>query len=87
VEVEVVDFVELVDLTNDDSFEVDLVNEDSLQADLANDDAHLGDLPVADEESIALSFRDMRVILERNVFDMRSKRPNHAYRFLSYPWN
>ena len=81
VEVEVVDFVELVDLTNDDSFEVDLVNEDSLQADLANDDAHLGDLPVADEESIALSFRDMRVILERNVFDMRSKRPNHAYRF------
>ena len=73
--------VEVVDLTNEDTFEVDLVNDESLQADLANDDAHLGDLPVADEESIALSFRDMRVILDRNVSDMRSKRPNHAYRF------
>ena len=73
--------VEVVDLTNEDTFEVDLVNDESLQADLANDDAHLVDLPVADEESIALSFRDMRVILDRNVFDMRSKRPNHAYRF------
>jgi len=73
--------VEVVDLTNEDTFEVDLVNDESLQPDLANDDAHLGDLPVADEESIALSFRDMRVILDRNVFDMRSKRPNHAYRF------
>jgi hypothetical protein len=73
--------VEVVDLTNEDTFEVDLANDESLQADLANDDAHLGDLPVADEESIVLSFRDMRVILDRNLSDMRSKRPNHAYRF------
>lgn len=72
--------VDVVDLTNDDSIESASLVSGMHEVALPSQLGEPSDLAVVDEESVELSLRDIRTILDRNIEELNSMRPNHLYR-------